>query len=74
MSKLPHRPSDLPPVDKDDLITACNQYSEYLKMNDLATHQMKQLSGEVENALMRMDEFGSLVDTVCTQTHDNLLN
>lgn len=65
MSKLPHRPSDLPPVDKDDLVTTCNQYSEYFKLGMLASHQMTQLGGEVENALMRMDEFGSLVDTVC---------
>lgn len=69
-SKLPHRASDLPKVDHDDIDEACKQFAEYVKFSELADSHTQSLSCEVENGLMRIDEFGSLVDTVCIYCSD----
>ena len=62
---LPHRATDLPQLDRDDLETTAKHYAEYMRFDELAEQQTKVFEGEVERVLMRVDEFGSLMDAEC---------
>lgn len=59
-----HRAADLPPVETEELKTAAKEYGEYLCLAGLAENQMNDLTGAVETTLMRVDEYGSLIDSV----------
>jgi hypothetical protein len=64
---LPHQEESLPPFDMNDLQASAKQFGEYLKFEPLAENQRELFLGEVEKVLMRVDEFGSLMDTVCRE-------